>query len=59
MTRVRVEPRSCVQGRRENDAFTLSATLPTAQTSCLECFSINLHNREFINRYIVTQIREG
>ena len=30
MTRVRVEPRSCDQGRRKNDAFALSATLPTA-----------------------------
>ena len=27
MTRVRVELRSCNQGRRENDAFALSATL--------------------------------
>ena len=30
VTRVRVEPRSCDRGRRKNDAFTLSATLPTA-----------------------------
>ena len=29
MTRLRVEPRSRDQGRRKNDAFTLSATLPT------------------------------
>ena len=29
MTGVRVEPRSCHQGRRKNDAFTLSTTLPT------------------------------
>ena len=29
MTRVRVEPRSFDQGRRKNDAFTYSATLPT------------------------------
>ena len=29
VTRVRVEPRSCDQGRRKNDAFTHSATLPT------------------------------
>ena len=29
VTRVRVEPRSCDQGRRWNAAFTLSATLPT------------------------------
>ena len=29
VTRVRVEPRSCDQGRRVNDAFTHSATLPT------------------------------
>ena len=29
MTRVRVEPRSCDQGRRKNDAFALSATLRT------------------------------
>ena len=28
VTRVRVEPRSFDQGRRENDAFTHSATLP-------------------------------
>ena len=26
MARVRVEPRSCDQGRRKSDAFTLSAT---------------------------------
>ena len=30
--RVRVEPRSFDQGRRENDAFTHSATLPTSAT---------------------------
>ena len=29
VARVRVEPRSCDQGRRENDTFTLSATQPT------------------------------
>ena len=29
VTRVRVEPRSFDQGRRKNDAFTYSATLPT------------------------------
>ena len=29
VTRVRVEPRSFNQGRRKNDAFTISATLPT------------------------------
>ena len=29
VTRVRVEPRSFDQGRRKNDAFTHSATLPT------------------------------
>ena len=29
MNRVRVEPRSFDQGRRKNDAFTYSATLPT------------------------------
>ena len=31
VTRVRVEPRSFDQGRRKNDAFTHSATLPTRQ----------------------------
>ena len=30
VTRVRVERRSCDQGRRKNDAFTLSARLPTS-----------------------------
>ena len=29
VTRVRIEPRSFDQGRRKNDAFTHSATLPT------------------------------
>ena len=29
MTRVQVEPRSCNQGRRKNNALTLLATLPT------------------------------
>ena len=29
MTRVRVKPRSCDQGRRDNDAFALSTMLPT------------------------------
>ena len=29
VTRVRIEPRSCDQRRRKNDAFTLSATLLT------------------------------
>ena len=29
LTRVRVEPRSCDQLRRRNDAFTISAKLPT------------------------------
>ena len=29
MTRVRVEPISCDQDSRKNDAFTLSDTLPT------------------------------
>ena len=32
VTRVRVEPRSFDQGRRKNDAFTHSATLPTCWT---------------------------
>ena len=29
VTRVRVEPRSCDQGRRENDALAISATMLT------------------------------
>ena len=29
MARVRVEPKPCNQGCRQNDAFTLSAMLPT------------------------------
>ena len=29
LTKVRDEPRLCDQGRRKNDTFTLSATLPT------------------------------
>ena len=29
VTRVRVEPKSCDQGRRNNNVFTHSATLPT------------------------------
>ena len=33
VTRVRFEPRSCNQDRRKNDAFTLSATLPTIRPS--------------------------
>ena len=33
--RVRIEPRSCNQGRRKNDIFTLSATLPTIYTNIL------------------------
>ena len=33
VTRVRVEPRSIDQGRRKNDPFTLSATLPTSLTT--------------------------
>ena len=36
MTRVQVEPRSCDRGHRKNDAFTLSATLPTKETFCRE-----------------------
>ena len=32
MTRVRVEPKSCNQGRRKNDAFTHSVTLPAQNT---------------------------
>ena len=35
VTRVRVEPRSFDQGRRKNDAFTYSATLPTSYSSPL------------------------
>ena len=34
VTRVRVEPRSFDQGRRKNDAFTHSATLPTFANDC-------------------------
>ena len=33
VTRLRVEPRSCDQSRRKNDAITHSAMLPTS-----ECF---------------------
>ena len=33
VTRVWVEPRSFDQGRRKNNAFTLSATLPSADIS--------------------------
>ena len=36
VTRVRVEPRPFDQGRRKNDAFTHSATLPTNCNSCLD-----------------------
>ena len=36
VTRVRVEPRSFDQGRRKNDAFTHSATLPTTFTKRLD-----------------------
>ena len=46
VTRVRVEPRSFDQGRRNNDAFTHSATLPTVpySTCCTLqycCFGIH------------------
>ena len=35
-TRVRVEPRSCDQGCRKNEAFTLLATLPTIYYALLK-----------------------
>ena len=40
-TRMRVEPRSCNQGRRKKDVFTFSVTLPTlAMCSCLKAKAI-------------------
>ena len=35
LTWVRVEPRLCYQGRRENNAVTLSATLPTYKSAII------------------------
>ena len=36
VTRVRVEPESSNQGRRKNDALTLSATLPTLAAAVID-----------------------
>ena len=44
VTRVRVEPRSFDQGRRKNDAFTYSATLPT-----ISIIMIN-HKRQLLTK---------
>ena len=46
MTRVRVEPRSFDQGRRKNDAFTYSATLPWKR---------RLYSAPFIHRTATNQ----
>ena len=46
VTRVRVEPRSFDQGRRKNDAFTYSATLPVKEQYCMP-FKY-AHNIDFI-----------
>jgi len=37
-TKVGDEPTSCDRGRRENDAFILSATLPTTLVLCCKVF---------------------
>ena len=45
MTRVRVEPRSFDQGRRKNDAFTHSATLPIRDHEVFNVVKELLKNR--------------
>ena len=47
-TRVRVEPRPFDQGRRKNDAFTHSATLPIYQRVVTSCNVIKLSNEDGI-----------
>ena len=49
MTRVRVEPRSCNQGRRENDAFALSATLRKKLDCLAYCFNHKMLALKFIS----------
>ena len=45
VTKVRIEPRSCNQNRRKNDAFTLSATLPTRFFLSAGCFEKTMQLR--------------
>ena len=45
VTRVRVEPSLCDQGRRKNNAFTLSATLPS-----FDCEAANHHTEKQSSR---------
>ena len=52
VTRVRGKPRSCDQDRRKNDAFTLSATLPTKELHYLtRCVALKFENLVTSGRY--------
>ena len=43
VTRVRVEPRSCGQNRRKNDAFAFTNTMPTIVVVLVEVYRISNH----------------